>query len=359
MSIIIFLIILSALVFVHELGHFLFAKKNGIRVDEFAIGFPPRLFSWKRGETRYSVNLLPLGGYVKIFGENPDEESLNGPDSGRSFVNKSKLVQASVLVAGILFNILFAWILFTGSFMAGVVNIDPEGVGEGKLYVTNVLPESPAAKADMKAGDEIVALSNSKGTLQDISADKVREFVNNSNGEEVAVSIKRGDEFIDVRPTPTNKINENQYVIGIQMAEVVEVKLPIHKAIWEGAKVTALVVKETAVGIVQFLWNIVTFNANFKDVAGPVGIAGLVGEASKFGIGYLLSFAALISINLAIINLIPFPALDGGRLLFVAIEAVIKRPINPKIANTLNMIGFVLLLLLMLLVTVSDVRKLF
>ncbi|HYC34274.1 MAG TPA: site-2 protease family protein, partial [Candidatus Paceibacterota bacterium] len=270
MSIIIFLIILSVLVFVHELGHFLFAKKNGIRVDEFAIGFPPRIFSVKRGETRYSINLLPLGGYVKIFGENPDEESISGPDRERSFINKKRPVQAAVLFAGILFNILFAWVLFTGSFMAGVVNIDPNGTGEGKLYVTNILPESPAEIADLRAGDEIVALSSKAGTLSEISADSVRKFVNETKDKEVTVSVKRGDEFIDLRTIPSDSITAGEYIIGIQMAEVVEVKLPLHKAAWEGLKTTGVVVKETAVGIVKFLWNIVTFSANFKDVAGPV-----------------------------------------------------------------------------------------
>jgi len=356
-SIIIFLVILSVLVFVHELGHFLFAKWNGIRVDEFAIGFPPRLFSIKRGETKYSINLLPLGGYVKIFGENPDEESINGPDKNRSFVNKGKLAQASVLVAGILFNILFAWILFTGSFMAGVANIDPDGTGEGKLFVTDVLKDSPAEIAGIKAGDILISLADSKGAAENLSPEAVRGFVGNSEGQEVTVSVERGGEFLDLRAIPTKSITANEFIIGVSMAEIVEMKLPIHKAIWEGGKTTVIVVKETTVGIVKFLGNIIIGNGNFKDVAGPVGIAGIVGEASKFGFGYLLSFAALISVNLAIINLIPFPALDGGRLLFVAIEAITRRPINPKFANILNLAGFVLLLLLMVLVTVSDIRK--
>lgn len=359
MSIIIFIVILSILVFVHELGHFLFAKWNGIRVDEFAIGFPPRVFSFKKGETKYSINLLPLGGYVKIFGENPDEDSINGPDKDRSFVNKGKLAQASVLIAGILFNILFAWVLFTGSFLVGVVNIDPNGTGEGKLFVTDVLKDSPAEIAGIKAGDVLISLADSKGVAENLSPESVRYFVGNSDGQEVTVSVERGGDFLDLRAIPTKAITANEFVIGVSMAEIIEMKLPIHKAIWEGLKTTIVVVKETAVGIVQFLGNIVMGNGNFKDVAGPVGIAGIVGEASKFGFGYILSFAALISINLAIINLIPFPALDGGRLLFVAIETITRRPINTKFANILNLTGFVLLLLLMVLVTVSDIRKLF
>lgn len=359
MSIIIFIIILSVLVFVHELGHFLLAKWNGIRVDEFAIGFPPRLFSVTRGETKYSINLLPLGGFVKIFGENPDDESTNGPDKERSFVNKGKLVQASVLIAGIVFNIIFAWVLFTGSYMAGVINVDTEGSGTGKLFITEIVKGSPAEVAGVKPGDVVVSLSDSKGTLDKISPETVRTFIGASEGKEITMSVQRGSEFVDIRTKPTKDITKDNFAIGIAMAEVSENKLPIHKAIWQGLKTTLIVVRETALGIVKFLWNVITLNANFKDVAGPVGIAGLVGEASKFGLGYVLSFAALISINLAVINLIPFPALDGGRLLFVMIEAIIKRPINQKVANTFNMVGFVLLLTLMVFVTVSDIRKLF
>ncbi len=357
MSIIIFLLILSALVFVHELGHFLVAKKNGIRVDEFAIGFPPKLFSIKKGETTYAINLLPLGGYVKIFGENPDDESINGPDKERSFVNKSKLAQASVLVAGIVFNILFAFVLFSASFMVGVSGLGEQTDGS-KLVVAGVLKDSAASIGGLQEGDIITKLAG-KTELVDINAETVREFVNQSNGESIQVTVLRGSETKLLEITPQKDVEQNVYLVGIQMMELSEVKLPIHKAIVEGAKMTVLVVKETTVGIVHFLWNIVTFNANFKDVAGPVGIAGLVGEASKFGLGYLFSFAALISINLAVINLIPFPALDGGRLLFVAIEAITRKPLNPKIANTLNLVGFALLLVLMLAVTFSDIKKLF
>lgn len=357
MSIIIFLIVLSVLVFVHELGHFLFAKKNGIRVDEFAIGFPPRLFAFKKGETTYAINLLPLGGYVKIFGENPDEESLNGPDKARSFVNKSKLAQASVLIAGILFNVLFAWVLFISSFMVGVANISENEEANSKLLVTAVLPDSPALYSGIKPGDQIISLSDTEVLKEELTPEAVRAFISSEQGKQIEISLKRGQEALSVSVTP--KQNENgEYLIGIQMAQVSEAKLPFHKAVLEGTLTTLHVIKETVVGTLGFLWKVVTFNAEFENVAGPVGIAGLVGEASKFGFGYILSFAALISINLAVINLIPFPALDGGRLLFVALEAVIRRPIPSKVANALNLIGFAFLLLLMIVITFSDIKKL-
>ena len=162
MSIIIFLVILAALIFVHELGHFLVAKKTGIRVDEFAIGFPPKIFAWQRGETKYTINLIPFGGFVKIFGENPDDESISGPDSTRSFVNKNRGIQAAVLVAGIAFNLIFAWLLISASLSVGLstsVSGYEQYAPDAKVLVVSVLPNSPAAKAGLQAGDKIEGLS--------------------------------------------------------------------------------------------------------------------------------------------------------------------------------------------------------
>ena len=359
MSIIIFLVMLTLLVFVHELGHFLFAKKNGIRVDEFAIGFPPKLFSWKKGETKYSINIVPLGGFVRIFGENPDEESLEGPDKDRSFVNKSKKVQSLVLVAGIIFNILFAFVLFSLSYMVGVADVSSTPNNTTRLYVTDIREGSPAEKAGLKKGDIIESIGDEGRIIENVTPDSIKTFIGYSGGEELHLSVNRDSSKLDIDVTPEKISEDSDYVIGIQMVELNNLKLGFFASIWQGAKMTVLVTKETIFGILSFLKNVITFSADFKSVSGPVGIAGLVGEASHFGFGYLLSFAALISINLAVINLIPFPALDGGRLLFVIIEAIIRRPINPKVAHTINAIGFMLLLVLMVFVTFSDIRRLF
>lgn len=359
MSVIIFLVMLTLLVFVHELGHFLFAKKNGIRVDEFAIGFPPKLFSWKKGETKYSINIVPLGGFVRIFGENPDEESLEGPDKDRSFVNKSKKVQSLVLVAGIIFNILFAFVLFSLSYMVGVADVSSAPNNTTRLYVTDIREGSPAEKAGLKKGDIIESIGDEGRIIENVTPDSIKTFIGYSGGEELHLSVNRDSSKLDIDVTPEKISEDSDYVIGIQMVELNNLKLGFFASIWQGAKMTVLVTKETIFGILSFLKNVITFSADFKSVSGPVGIAGLVGEASHFGFGYLLSFAALISINLAVINLIPFPALDGGRLLFVIIEAIIRRPINPKVANTINAIGFMLLLVLMVFVTFSDIRRLF
>ncbi|MFA6535899.1 MAG: RIP metalloprotease RseP [Candidatus Paceibacterota bacterium] len=361
MSIIIFLIILAVLIFVHELGHFLIAKKSGIRVDEFAIGFPPKIFAWQRGETKYTINLIPFGGFVKIFGENPDDESISGPDSARSFVNKNRGIQAGVLIAGILFNLLFAWILISGSLSLGL-NTSVSGYEkyspDAKVLVVSVLPNSPAFRAGLQAGDKIENLSIGANQLSKLTVADTQNFIFNSNGTPIKIAATRGMEKLDLTVLPEAGIVPDKMAIGVSLDLVGTLRLPIHRAIYEGAKITASLTKETAIGLAKFVYQIFAGSADFSQVAGPVGIVGLVGGAAKSGLSYLLTFTAFISINLAVINLVPFPALDGGRLLFVAIEAIRRKNINPKIANIVNGIGFAILILLMILVTYHDIAKL-
>lgn len=356
MTIIIFLLILTVLVFVHELGHFLAAKKSGIRVDEFAIGFPPKLFSWKRGETKYSINLIPFGGFVKIFGENPDDESMQGPDKDRSFINKKRHIQAFVLVAGILMNFIFAFIAFTGSFLLGTAEVNDQN--DGSLFITSVIPDSPAYISGLKEGDRVVKLERGDKVVSSPNPDSLRDFVSVS-GDELNVTISRNGKEENLSITPKEGNEDGKYLIGISMANISFNKYSIFESITKGFTTTISVTKDTFFGIINFLYSVITFGADLQSVSGPVGIVNMVGQAKTFGLGFLLSFTGIISVNLAIINLIPFPALDGGRLLFVAIEAIRRKAINPKIQNTFNFIGFALLMILMLVVTYSDIRKLF
>ncbi len=362
MTVIIFIIILAVLVFVHELGHFLVAKASGIRVDEFGIGFPPKIVSWKRAETVYSLNAIPFGGFVKIFGENPDDESIAGPDKERSFVNKPKHIQAAVLVAGIAFNILFAWLLISIGFMSGMPvpqDYSSNAVVENlNLSVTLVSPASPADKAGLKAGDVITGVESGPDKITKLSVTDFQEFINAHNAQDIAISYKRGNEVGIAHAVPVQNIVAGRAAIGISLDMLGTLRLPPHLALIEGAKLTSYIVQGTAVGLVQFIGQAVTGRANVNDVTGPVGIAGIVGDAARLGFVYLLSFTAFISINLAIINLIPFPALDGGRLLFVLIEKIKGSPIRPLVANTVNLVGFSLLILLMLFVTYHDIAKL-
>lgn len=362
MSVILFIVILGVLVFVHELGHFLVAKKFGIRVDEFALGFPPRLFSVKKGETEYSLNLIPFGGYVKIFGEDFTAIASDDPDKARSFSSKNRGVQSVVLVAGIAANVVFAWMLLSSVFIMGAP-VASEQYPDVPLYdervlVVEVFENSPAHKAGVLSGDTIRSIRGEAEGIDAPSLEELRQFISAREGREVIVGIERKDGLAEYRIIPTSGIVEDGAGIGISMNEVGTLKLPLFKALLEGARRTIDLSLLTARGLGEFLYRIVVFDADFSSVAGPVGIAVLVSEAEALGWFYIVSFTAIISLNLAIINLIPFPALDGGRLFFVLIEAVIRKPLPQKLVYVLNAGGFILLLALLLFVTYKDILHL-
>ena len=363
MSIVIFIIILAVLILVHEFGHFIVAKKLGIRVDEFGLGFPPKLLAKKFGDTLYTLNAIPFGGFVKIFGEDLHTENISESDKSMSFQYKPKWIQALVLVAGVTFNMIFAWLLISLGFMIGFPSsVERSGLGtvsNTHLVITEVLPNSPAQKAGLIPGDELILVSSNRDTLAgEYTPENIKNFINNSNGK-LEINYKRGnDSFGHVLIETSNNIVSDRKAIGIGMDQIGTLKLPTHLALVEGLHTTWLLTKSTTIGLIRFLWNIVKFKSDFSQISGPIGIASVVGQATNLGFVYLLSLVALISINLAIINFLPFPALDGGRLLFVAIEAVIRRPIAPKVVKWTNTVGFALLILLMIVVTTHDIFKL-
>ena len=355
------------LVLVHEFGHFFTAKKFGIRVDEFGFGFPPKLFGKKYGETEYSLNLLPLGGFVKIFGENPDDENTNGPDSSRSFVNKPRWQQAIVLFAGVFANFILAWFLFSFGFMSGLptsVGSETKGYELQNVYtvIVSVAPDSPAFLAGLKSGDKIISIKNDQSSTTFISAETVKSFIVSSPEKEIEIGYIRGknDNNINlIKVKPTYKEAGKDPIIGINMDQIGTAKLPVLLAFKEGMKLTLYVTKGTAMGLFGLIYDGIRGQGSLASVTGPVGLVGIVGEAYDFGFSYLMSFTALISVNLAIINLFPFPALDGGRLFFLLIEKIKGSRINPKVFNIANMIGFGILILLMVFVTYHDIVKLF
>lgn len=360
MSILIFIIILLILVLVHELGHFAVAKFAKIRVDEFAFGFPPRLFAVKKGETTYAFNALPLGGYVKIYGEDPNEVT---EDTVRSFAHQPRLVQAAVIVAGVIMNLVLAWVLISATLIFGIPapvdNNDGLAVSSPRLMVTEVSTKGPAEVSGIMAGDYIVTLSDGVEVVSATSPDEVSSFIGSREGKLVSVTYEHNGVSQTNDMVPVMGISQKGAAIGIYMDMVGTLKLPIHLAFYHGAKKTWLYTKLTTQGLYAFLKGAVTGHANMEEVTGPVGIVKAVGAASAVGFTNLMLFTALISINLAIINIIPFPALDGGRLLFIAIEWVMRRPIKASYANAMNAAGFALLMLLMVLVTYHDIAKLF
>ncbi len=369
MSIILFVVILAVLIVVHEFGHFLVAKLFGIRVDEFGVGYPPKaltLFTWMG--TKFTLNWLPFGGFVKIFGENGMEPettiSSDSSASGKSFVAARRPAQALVLLAGVTFNIIFAWILISLGFMVGLPTpvdsvANHSDVKNAHLVITTVSANSPALEGGLKSGDSITAVSTEKATVKELTPEAVSAFIANHGEEKISVGYSRGKENGTVTMSPQEGIIPNRKAVGISMDIIGTLSLPIHKALWEGAQTTGNLAVMTAAGLGTFIYDAFRGSSDFSQVTGPVGIVGLVGDASRLGFVYLISFTAFISINLAVINLVPFPALDGGRLLFVIIESIKRSPISPKITNIANAAGFILLIGLMVLVTVHDVFKLF
>ncbi len=365
MSIIIFIISLAVLIFVHECGHFLVAKWAGIRVEEFGLGFPPKVWSKKVGETTYTINVIPFGGFVKIFGEDPHSEHIEEKDKHRSMYYKPKWVQACVLVAGVTFNILFAWFLVSFGFMVGLPSpVNHTGVGtvtNPHVLVTEVIRGSPAEKANLFPGDMILFVSAGNDSLQDktLTPEAISHLVATSHSKYVEILYRRGASL----PTtafiiPMYDSTLGRRAIGIGTDTVGTLKLSFFEAVIEGAHTTWLLTQNTAVGLGYFLWAIVTFKADFSEVSGPVGIAGVIGHAKNLGFMNLLSLIAIISVNLAVLNLIPFPALDGGRLFLILLEVIFRRPIPPRVVRWINAIGFGLLLILMLVITIHDIRRL-
>ena len=365
MFLLFFLLILVLLILVHEFGHFVVAKAFGIRVDEFGIFFPPRLWSIKVRETTYSLNALPFGGFVKIFGENPSsaETTEGAARNHRSFSNKPRLVQAAVIVAGIICNLLFAWLALSAGYVVGIpTSVEHAGVGVvqgARATITSVLPHSPAEVAGLKSGDTVQAARTGLAELPSgPGADALQAFILEHQDESVVLSVIRNNEEKAFLAKPVDGLAQGHKAIGIGLDDVGVLQLPPHLALVQGAVLGAHMTTAIAGGLWGLLSQALHGTANLADVAGPIGIVGIGASAVQEGFVATILLTALISINLAIINVLPIPGLDGGRLLFIAIEAITRRPISERLAVRLTIAGFALLVTLMLVVSYNDILHL-
>lgn len=371
LTLITFIIILGLLVFVHEAGHFIVAKRAGVKVEEFGFGFPPRLAGvFKNPETGrwqlvgrkrkyapttiYSLNWIPLGGFVKIKGEQGEDA-----DDADSFAHKSVGKRIWIISAGVLMNVALAFILISFGFMIGLPQVLDEQIPAAarvraeKIQIADVLIGLPAQKQNLQLGDTIVGIDGQQ--FSEVEA--IQNYLANRAGQTVTVQLRRGQEVVEKEMSTEIVPETGRAGIGVALVKTGIVSLPIHLAIWQGGLTTLFLLKEIVFAFGALIKNLIVSQAVVVELSGPVGIAVLTNQVAHLGFIYILQFAALLSLNLAIINFAPFPALDGGRVLFLIIEKLRGRPINQKIEATIHNIGFILLMLLVLAVTYRDVFK--
>jgi len=373
-TLLIFILVLGALVFAHEMGHFFVAQKMGIRCDEFGLGFPPRIFGWKKingkrkffwgskkvesEDTIYSLNWIPLGGFVSIKGEDGHVENGQQPDKD-SFASKKAWKRISVLTAGVAMNFVFAAIILMIIFTVGSPQmIDSEAkhirsITDEKIQVINVLKDTPAEEAGLEVGDVILSLDDQ----QIEKADEIGAYLEDKAGKQVTVKIQRFDKKVDIvlKAEEVEEIGAVALGVGLTDTGIVAYKFPY--SLWLGLKSTVMITGAIAQGLYLVIKNLIISQPTGIDVAGPVGIAVMTGKFARLGIVYLLQFTALLSINLAIINFLPLPALDGGRILFILIEKIRRKKVSQKLENMVHTIGFALLMVLIIFITGYDISR--
>lgn len=352
-TIIVFILILGLLIFVHEFGHFIMAKRAGAKVEEFGFGFPPRIFGIKRGETIYSLNLIPLGGFVKILGESGEEKK-----NPRSFASKTIGQRAKMLSAGVIMNIILAAVLLSFGFAIGLPTV-LDGIDEKvnlrqvQIQIAEVATDSPAEQAGLKMGDAILSVNGQP--VEEI--DQLQGLVNAQLGKEISLEISRGKERLTKQIIARQNPPAEEGAMGVALVKTALVSYPWYKSLWLGIVTTFSLLVTFIVAIFKLLWNLITTGQLMVDISGPVGIAVLTNQVTKLGFIYILQFTALLSINLAIINALPFPALDGGRLLFLLIEKIKGSPVSQKVEKGFHTAGFLLLIILMIAITWRDITR--
>ena len=353
------LIGLSILILGHEAGHFLVAKLFGLKVDEFGIGFPPRIFAWRPkknkgtaeetlSETEYSINWLPFGGFVRISGERgefamveDDPMSAAPPEhhDGRSrlFFAQPAWKKSLIILAGIFINFILGWLLLSTVLMVGT----PKA-----LVITGIEPGSPAAAANIQNGDVVKGFTGSQSFI---------DYIDAHAGQPTRVALIRNDKEIDLTVTPRTTVGPNEGRLGVVLSDGGTAREPFFQALWDGLQSSFILSGMIFITLWHLVKDLFVHATLLNGVVGPVGIFGVAEETGKIGLMYLVQLLGVISLNLAAVNLIPFPALDGGRFLMILIEKIKGSPIPEKAEAWINGLGFAFLLLLMVLLTVRDV----
>jgi regulator of sigma E protease len=357
LTLIIFILILGLLIFVHEFGHFWAAKRSGVIVHEFAFGFKPRLFAWKRGETTYAINLIPMGGYVRLEGENEEASTGAGDSKKGSLMAQPPKKRAFIMVAGVTMNLILAWILLTFTYALGSYPLTPTfdahpGLDQqANVILAKINPNSPAATAGFAVGDKVVAIAGQSVT----SAQHLTEMIKQQTGQPIEVQYQRHGVTQTATVTPRVNPPAGEGALGVTLGEATVVRTAWYKAPWVALLEVGSEIKSTFVGFATFVANLFVKGEVSKDVSGIIGVGSAVGVVRRLGVAPLMQFTAYISTNLAVINILPILPLDGGHLLFVIIEAIRKKRVNLVYKNWVAVAGLAAILLLFLVVTYQDI----
>ncbi|MFA7169939.1 MAG: RIP metalloprotease RseP [Candidatus Paceibacterota bacterium] len=355
-TIIIFLLILGVIVFVHELGHFTMAKLFGVKVEEFGLGFPPKIIGKKKGETEYTLNWIPLGGFVKIAGE--DGENRDDP---RSFGAKPIWQRAIILSAGVIMNFVLAVVLFSIVFMSGFPT-DVSGISQDEIpsdvqvyvQVGELVKDSPAEKSGLMSMDKILKI----GDVEVENIEDVQQYSKENPGKEATLVLERQGETIQKEVLIREEYPENEGAMGISLAKTAIIHYSFLGSIKEAVFYTVDLTKFIFSYLLDTVGQLIFTGGTTAQVSGPVGMVSMTAQAAQLGIIVLLNFTALISVNLAIINILPLPALDGGRIIFLVAEKIKGKPVSQEFEAKVHNAGFMFLMLLMVVVTFQDVARL-
>ncbi len=374
-------LVFSAILIIHELGHFIFAKRAGIFVEEFGLGYAPRvlgiqkypgIFKFKfflfnnkpideelKFATIYSLNAIPFGAFVKIFGESHQQK-----ENPLSYISKSWFNRFLVIFGSIIAHFIIAIVALSVAFSIGLPTVvsdneDFTKLKEPKIQIVEVAKNSPAEKMGIKIGDIILTLSNEE-ILRPQKIVDIQNFINNHRGEEIKIEIQRGINKIILTGEVRKEAPQNEGLLGIAMAKTAIVSYSAPKAIYEGFVNSFKIFGMMAVFLANALWGLIKGSKPVGvELTGPVGILNLTANIAGLGINYIFNFFAILNLNIALFNLLPIPALDGGRLAFLIIEKIIGRPIKEKTEQAIHSLGFAILLFIMVLVTYRDIIRLF